>query len=99
MPLTTTEDYLRALHVTKQVIDAWDPYRLLAGGAPHTEFEAEAASVVRFIPTMRTPEDVARAVSEVFSAAFEPGIFGPENCRGVAARLFDALPSAGLLVE
>jgi hypothetical protein len=97
--LKTTLDYERACRVAKKVIDQWDPYSLLAQGAPPDEFEALAASVVRFIPRMRSTEDAVRAVSEVFSEAFDGATFQPEHCREVGARLFGAFTEEGLLTK
>jgi len=95
--LRTKADYLRACEVTKKVIDAWDPYSLLAQGAPPDEYDACAARVVRFIPTMRQPEDAVLALSQVFSEGFEPELFQPDPCQEVGEQLFRALGDAGLL--
>ena len=97
MPLTTEDDYARACALTKRVIDDWDPHGLLGSGAPSDEFEAEAASVVRYIPRMRSTEDAANAISDVFSHYFEAEGLAPDDCRSVAARLFEALGRAGLI--
>jgi hypothetical protein len=97
--LKTKADYVRACRVVKRVIDEWDPYSLLAQGAPRDEFEAEVAAIARLIPTMHSRDAAAQAVSGVFSAAFEAKYFGLEACRRVGARLFDALRSDGLLPE
>jgi len=95
--LKTTNDYKRACRVAKEVIDAWDPHSLLAGGAPRDEFESEAAAAVRYVPRMNSIEDATLAVSEVFSESFDPKEFQPERCREVGARLYAALAQAGLL--
>ena len=97
MPLKTADDYARACTITKQVIDRWDPYALLASGAPSDEFASRAADVVRHIPAMRNSQDAAQAISEVFSDAFEPEHFQLAQCREVASELFEALRKAGLL--
>lgn len=95
--LRTPADYLRACEVTKAVLDTWDPYSLLAHGAPSDEFEACAARVVTFIPTMTGPEDAIDAVSQVFCDRFERGAFPPEQCMEVGTELFQALCEAGLV--
>jgi hypothetical protein len=97
--MTKTADYLRACEVAKRVIDAWDPYALLAQGAPSDEFEGCAAKVVTYVPRIRTPEDATNALSRVFSEAFEPELFQPDHCREVGAALFSALAQAGLLSQ
>ena len=95
--LKTAEDYERACRVAKQVIDGWDPYSLLSGGAPRDEYEGEAAALVRHVPRMNSPDDATRAVSAVFSESFRADDFQPERCREVGARLFAALAEARLL--
>ncbi len=97
MGLKTTADYVHACRVAKQVIDEWDPYSLRTQGAPEDEFEPLAAAVVCYIPRMSNGDDAARAIAEVFSAAFEPQSFSPDQCRDVGIRLFEALAKAGLV--
>ena len=36
--------YMRALEVVGSVIHDWDPYGLIAGGAPADEFDSEIAA-------------------------------------------------------
>ena len=97
MALKTTEDYVRACQVAQGVINRWDPYSLLAAGAPADEFEPEAASVVRYIPKIRSATDAATAISEVFSKVFEPRYFTREHCLDVGKDLFAALITAGII--
>ena len=97
MSLKTKTDYVLACRVVKTVIDEWDPYALLAQGAPADEFNREVAALVPHIRHIRGIEDAAQAVSHVFSAAFEAQDFGVEACRPVGSRLFDALVTAGFL--
>jgi uncharacterized protein DUF1871 len=99
MALKTTDDYVRACQVTQDVINRWDPYGLLASGAPAHEFEPEAASVVRYIPRIRSATDAATAISEVFSEAFEPQYFTREHCLDAGRALFTALIAAGIIDE
>ena len=97
MALKTTADYVRACQVTQGVIDRWDPYSLLASGAPPYEFEPAAASVVRHIPRMHSAADAAEALAEVFSERFEPEYFQRDHCLEVGRELFDALTTAGII--
>jgi len=97
MALKTTADYVRACQVTQRVIDRWDPYKLLESGAPADQFEPAAASVVRYIPQIRSASDAATAISEVFSKRFEPQYFTPEHCWEVGRDLFAALTTAGII--
>ena len=89
--------YKRALEVVGAVVREWDPYGLIAGGAPADEFDSEIAAVVRQIPRIRTEKEAALALSRVFSAAFEADHFLPEQCTEAGKKLFAEL-SANRLV-
>lgn len=78
-----------AIAVTTAIINDWDPYGLIAGGAPKDEFEAEASRIVAKARDAQTPDALARLVSEVFSSSFEPERFSVETCLPVATRLFE----------
>jgi len=90
-------DYKDALHVVGDVVRAWDPYALLAEGAPEDEFDAEIAQLVTHVPRMHSAADAAQAISAVFSKAFEPQLFSPAACATPGADLFDRLVDAGLV--
>jgi hypothetical protein len=79
------------LALVTRVIAEWDPYALLAGGAPRDEFDAEIASVVTQVPRIKSATDAADIVSRVFSSSFEPDLFTPEACAQVGKRLFAEL--------
>jgi hypothetical protein len=91
------EKYERMWQTTAEVIRAWDPYNLLAGGSPSDEFDSEISSVVTYISRMRSPSDAASAVSQVFSSNFEPHLFTPKDCSEVGARLFARLKEQGFV--
>jgi hypothetical protein len=95
--LKTRTDYDRAFEVVKSVIDAWDPYSLLAGGAPPDEFELEVGKLLPRIEHIHTPEDAVREVVSVFGQCFDRKEFTPESCADVGARLYSKLEAAGLL--
>jgi hypothetical protein len=80
------------------VIDAWDPYSLLHGGAPTDEFESEASTLVSRIGHIHSPADAAREISSVFSRALEPQYFTVDACADVGAKLYSRLKGAGLVV-
>ncbi len=90
-------DYEQALQVVRQVVRAWDPYELLAEGAPDDEFDAEIAQLVTRVPSMHSATDAAHAISAVFSKAFEPKLFTPAACAAPGAELFAGLVHAGLV--
>ncbi|WP_189454552.1 DUF1871 family protein [Cognatilysobacter bugurensis] len=86
-----------ALEIVGRLIRAWDPYSLIAEGAPADEFGDEIAKIVARIPRCRDVEDVAKAISAVFSDAFEPGGFSPVDCFEPAQEIYMALGRAKLL--
>jgi hypothetical protein len=83
--------------LVRGVINRWDPYTLLAGGAPEDEFENEVALVISRIKTIKTEKDAAIALSEVFSEAFEPENFTLEFCHQAGRDLFHELKKANFL--
>jgi hypothetical protein len=89
--------YDAATSVVASVINAWDPYSLLGGGAPRNEFDAEITRLVASIPRIHSAVDAANKIAEIFSAAFEPAYFTPAACADVGVQLFDRLQQAGLL--
>jgi len=95
--MKTRVDYDTALKVVGLVIDAWDPYGLLKGGAPSDEFHSEIESLVTRIRRIRSPEDAAKETSTIFSAAFEPQYFTLAACTKVGTKLYDRLKEADLL--
>ena len=97
MPISTTEDYERALSLVRSVLSGWDPYALLEGGAPADEFDGQAAELVRRSRDFTSPEAAARAVADVFSGSFGPEEFPLESCTAVGEALFQALTDADLL--
>jgi hypothetical protein len=89
--------YKRALEVVGSVVREWDPYGLVAGGAPADKFDSEIAAVVTQIPRIKTEKEAALALSRVFSSAFEADRFKPEHCTEAAKKLFAALTANGLV--
>jgi hypothetical protein len=83
----------------RSVILEWDPYHLIADGAPHDEFDGEISRIAARSAEIRGPEDGVRIISEVFSRSFEPEAFTPKLCKEAARRLFNALNSAGVIVK
>jgi hypothetical protein len=93
----TKHNYRNAIAVIREVIHKWDPYRLLACGAPEDEFDAEVRAIVRQIPRINSTEDAIHAVSRVFTSSFEPGVFKPDDCKEVGKEIYKALKEHGLL--
>ena len=96
-PVKTREDYDRALDVIGSVIKAWDPYSLLAAGAPRDEFDMEIARLATRIRHIHSVDDASREVSAVFGDCFSSEEFPVQSCADVGAKLFHALESAHLL--
>jgi hypothetical protein len=95
--MKTSADYDTAFKVVSSVIDAWDPYSLLEGGAPPDEFHSEIKSLIAWLRHIRAPEDAAKEISSIFSAAFEPQYFTVTACTEVGTQLYDRLKEADLL--
>jgi hypothetical protein len=90
------EEYKEALDVVGQVIRTWDPYGLLATGAPSDEFDGEIAAVVRQLDRINSPGDAAAAISRVFASSFVARDFTPPDCGDVGEHLYAALIAQGL---
>ena len=90
------ESYQQLWNVTAAIVKAWDPYGLLAGGAPGDELDREIASLVAQIPRMASATDAAYAFSRIFGSSFEPHRFTPESCEEVGQKLYAALKEHGL---
>lgn len=97
MPLQTKVDYKKAFTVVRDVINSWDPYNLVGGGAPSDEWESEVAKIVAQIPRIRSRTDAAHAISRTFSSSLQHEGFGPELCAEVGSQMYAALVEAGIL--
>ena len=95
--MKTRDDHDNATSVVGAVIRGWDPYSLLANGAPDDEFDSEIASVAAQIPRIASRNYAMHAVSRVFSSAFNPDTFAPEHCSDVGHQLYAALVHAKLI--
>jgi len=93
------DDYDRAIVLTRELMHAWDPGKLLAGGAPRDEFDDEVARLVARLPKITGPEDAGRHVGEVFTAQFGRGVLSEEESNRIGARWHAALREAGLLPD
>jgi len=89
----------KAEEIIRQVIRDWDPYGLLASGAPADEFDSEIKAAAKQIDRINSPRDAAEVISRVFTSSFEAGIFTPIDCREVGERLHAALIDQGLKKE
>ncbi len=80
-----------------RVIAEWDPYSLLAHGAPSDEFDSEVSSVAAQVKSIKSELDAALVISRVFSSSFEPQLFTPEACTAVGKRLHTELTAHGFV--
>jgi len=97
--MPTKKEIDRAIQICRGVITDWDPYSLIANGAPSDEFDSEILAVVGQLDRIRSRNDAVHAVSRVFSFAFEPEYFGFHACADVGATLFEQLVQAKLVVN
>lgn len=89
--------YQRMWDVTAGIIKSWDPYGLVAGGAPGDELDQEIASLVTQIPRIHSAVDAAHTISRIFGASFEPRSFTEVTCSEVGKKLYAALAEQGLI--
>jgi hypothetical protein len=89
--------YKQMWDITADVIRKWDPYQLLAGGAPRDEWDSEISSVVAPIPRIHSASDAAAAVSRVFASSLDPSAFTADTCSDVGAELFTRLQERGFV--
>ena len=91
-------DYKEATEIVGSIIRAWDPYCLIAEGAPPDEFDSQIAKITAKVPSFRSSSDVASAVSAVFLASFgQDEMFSPSDCSEPARQIFLELGRANLL--
>jgi hypothetical protein len=97
--LRTRDDYDRAIAVTREVVHAWDPYDLIAGGAPADEFDDEIARMVARLPKIADPATAGQHVEDIFTAQFGRGVLDRKEADAIGERWFAALRQAGLLTD
>jgi hypothetical protein len=85
----------KATGVVRRAVHEWDPYGLLAMGAPGDEWDSEILRLVGEVPQINSEWDAALVLSRIFSAAFQPKGFSPEECAAAGKRLFEGLREAG----
>ena len=82
--------------IVKRALDALDPCRLLAHGAPEDEYEYEAAQIAAAIAVGDTEEGIAEIAAEVFTKAFS-WEYTADAFRGFAAEVRNELRKSGLI--
>ena len=97
--MRSRQDYEQMLQVVGAFVSEWDPCGLLAGGAPVDEYSAEVAKLVTHIPAISSPQSAARALSAVFSEAFQPKGFTEAECSQQGALLYERLSSCSLVAS
>ena len=95
--MNTGKHHKRAQRVVKEIIDAWDPYALLRGGAPDDEFDSEINEIVRQLPHIRSEDDAIHVISMVMSSAFEAKDFTPDKCNAIGKEAFTRCKEEGLI--
>lgn len=95
--MTTNMNYENVFQLLKEEVITWDPYCLIDGGAPQSEFDTEVSSLATYIPKIENEQDLAHAVSKVFGKAFSASHFTPEKCKDFAKTLYERLKDSGLI--
>jgi hypothetical protein len=85
------------VEAVRSVVVEWDPYALLAQGAPPDEFNNEIHAVARRIERIGSPNDAIQVLSQIFSAYFQPEYFRPEDCQEAGEQLYRVLQARGLV--
>lgn len=96
-PFHTRAQYEQAFRIAREVIAQWDPYRLLAGGAPEDEFDPDVSRLMPRLERARSAADVAEAVLAVFGEMLAESGYGVGTCTAVGETLYRRLVAAGLL--
>ena len=78
-------------NIVKSVIYEWDPYGLLAGGAPTDEFDGEIRSIASQTENIESSGDASQLIHKVFSESFSADDFKKEVCEYVGVKLYSAL--------
>ncbi len=97
--MKTSRDYSEAIEIVRAEISAWDPYALLAGGAPADEFDAEVSEIVAGLPRTRTAGELASLVANVFRTSFDDSSFDVATCTDVASRIMRALGERSIVAR
>lgn len=87
----------KSAELVRTLIHEWDPYALIAGGAPDDEWDHEIAKIVEHLAYIHRPEDAVLILSKIFSDAFIPEDFPPEACQEIGERLYYLLKEENLL--
>jgi|LSQX01.2.fsa_nt_gb hypothetical protein len=77
--------------LTSKIINEWDPYGLLALGAPDDEYEAEIKEIINAWADVSTPEELAKEINRVMNWYFGKLYYNKEQSLTVAKKLFAAL--------
>jgi len=82
------EIYKNLIEMIRSVINKWDPYGLIASGAPKDEFDIEIMDIAVKVQAIHTEKDAILVISEVFSKWFNPKDFTLQYCDRVGKELF-----------
>lgn len=80
--------YDRHFRELLDILNRWDAYGLIEGGAPKDEFANEGIKILSGINRCKTEKEVAQLIASIFGASFDKEDFSPENCLQVASEVF-----------
>lgn len=82
---------MKHYHSVKQVIDDWDPKKLLHH-APEDEYDPEIKLIVDLLPTATSVETLAVLIHEVFIKMFSiDEIYSINNCYPIALKIWNKI--------
>ena len=97
--MQTRAQYDQAFQLVREVIASWDPYSLIAGGAPLDEFDVEVARLLAHLRGATSSTEVAEAVLNVFGETFGESGFDVGSCAEVGQQIYSRMSAAGLLSD
>lgn len=71
-------------------VKRWDPFGLVAGGAPDDEFNIEVARIQKGLPLIESPEGLAETIQTVFLKSFN-NKFPLDDCMQVADKIWNRI--------
>ena len=80
-------EYKRQHQELTKIINEWDPYGLLDGGAPSDEFAHEVSKILTELKKATSVDEVAQIVANVFTENFGEE-FLIKDCENVSKEIF-----------
>ncbi|GAM12370.1 DUF1871 family protein [Mesobacillus selenatarsenatis] len=73
--------------IVKEVIDAWDPFNLLAIHCPDDEYDEEIKDIVEILPKVNSAGELAIEINKIMYKAFEEDFKKSMDCLKIGERM------------